>query len=138
MSGQANDSTQVDSSLYRVNAAVYPPPPWSDTRNLFDTWEQNRGPEFDTFSPGTEIISPGTGLEAQSSPFFRPVLKQRPLVFDTTVTEISVKTGEISDHTHLLCLPPPSCRGLQCMLDEVIRAFCGALRTFCIRRADNR
>jgi hypothetical protein len=55
------------------------------------------------------IISPGThfssGLKAQSSPFFHPVLKERPgiqgQVFDTTVTEIG-KTGEISNHTHLL------------------------------------
>jgi hypothetical protein len=33
-----------------------PPPPWSDTRHLFDTWETNRGPEFDTFSPATEYL----------------------------------------------------------------------------------
>jgi hypothetical protein len=29
-------------------------PPWSDTRHLLTLGEKNRGPEFDTFSPGTE------------------------------------------------------------------------------------
>jgi hypothetical protein len=47
---------RLSHELIMVNAAVNVTsvPPSSHTRHLFDTWEKNRGPEFNTFSPGTE------------------------------------------------------------------------------------
>jgi hypothetical protein len=59
-------------------------PLWSDIRHLFDTWEKNRGPAFDTFPPGTEYhfarnsFSSGLRAHVKSSPFF-PVVKERPV-----------------------------------------------------------
>jgi hypothetical protein len=77
-------------------------------------WEKIEGRN----STGLNIISPR--LKAQSSPFFHYFLREK-----------SVKTGEISNHAHLF-------PRVQCMLYEVVRAFWGALRTFCIRHPDNR
>jgi hypothetical protein len=57
-------------------------PQWSDTRHLFDTWETNRGPEFDTFSPGTEYHFARNLFFPQvwrlRAHHFFPVVKERP------------------------------------------------------------
>jgi hypothetical protein len=139
--------SQEDTSLFRTPTFIpnWPcsgqrdnyVPPYSDTRHLFDTWEKNRGPEFDTFSPGTEYHFAHSFLrfEGRAHHFFTLIWKKGQ-VFDTTVTEIGKNRWNIETSTSYL--PLPSCRGLQCMIYEAIRAFCGALRTFCIQRVDNR
>jgi hypothetical protein len=80
----------------KVNSA----PPWSDTRHLSDTWGKNSGPEFDTFSPGTEynffLRFEGSELTIISPCF------ERKARYSTLLLLISVKIGEILNHTHLL------------------------------------
>jgi hypothetical protein len=120
-------------------------PPWSDTRHLFDTLEKNKRARIKTlFRRGLNIISPGTNFflrfEGSELTIFSPCFEIKARC-STPLLLKSVKTGEISNHPTSY-LPPPSCRGLQCMLCEVIRAFCGVLRTFsymfCVRYPDNR
>jgi hypothetical protein len=60
-------------------------PLWSDL-HLFDTWGKNRGPEFDTFSPETDIISPGTHFFEGSELTIFSLLWKKGQVFDTSVT----------------------------------------------------
>jgi hypothetical protein len=57
-------------------------PLWSDTRHLFDTWEKNRAPEFNTFPPGTEYNFARNSFFPQvwrlRAHHFFPLVKERP------------------------------------------------------------
>jgi hypothetical protein len=78
-------------------------PPWSDTRHLFDTWgNKNRGPEFHTFSPGTEYHFARNSFFPQVWRLWALIWKKGQ-AFDTTITEISKNGWNIEPH------PPPTC-----------------------------
>jgi hypothetical protein len=113
-----SDRTNSRYAAVNVNSV----PPWSDTRHNWEKIEGQNSTLFsirDWISFRQELIF-SSDLKAHNSPFFHYLLGEK-----------SVKTGEISNHAHLF-------HRVQCMLCEVVRAFWGALRTFCIRHADNR
>jgi hypothetical protein len=80
-------------------------PPNLYARHLFDTWEKNRGPEFDTFSPGTEYHF----ANARNSFFLfidtrHPVSLQTP---DLQTTLILIYLSLFIDTRHPVSLQTP-------------------------------
>jgi hypothetical protein len=126
---------------------------WSDTRHLFDIWGKNRGPEFDTFSPGTEYRQElifSSGLNAQSSPFF-PCCERQAMRYSTPMLLVTNKyywcwIGVVDlprDRHGSASNKPPAhqlCIWSYLFICALRIWLWGGLRkpTFCIRRADNR
>jgi hypothetical protein len=126
---------------------------WSDTRHLFDTWEKNRRPEFDTFSPGPEYHFARNSFFPQAwrlgPHHLFPVVKERPGIRHQcywlqihyihtelvlwTFLETDKRVGLTSFKSVSASSKPPALWSYPCI------AHLRGLRrpTFCIRRADN-